>query len=203
MALQDMVMPLAPGPPAMFVFLTVAVMDHVRDGRDCCHSSIFPCQGFYGCDLECQEAVNLCISYWKSLGRLMIYHLHMQYFFFSLATVHHLFIFLAVCVILWCPVCFICTTFILYTALIPLGGNSPAAFDPTYIFMSSGRPQCSTQGPTAGSEASAVVKGNGRTQNGSLMHFFYLKVFILSLWFMQIKYKKKKNCITEIMHKLY
>lgn len=55
MALQDMAMPTAPGPPAMFAFLNEAVMDHLKDGLDLCYSSIFTCQRFYCCDLECRR----------------------------------------------------------------------------------------------------------------------------------------------------
>lgn len=147
MTLQEMTVPVAPGPPAMFVFLKKAVKNHVRDGLDWCYSSIFPCQQFYCCDPECQKAVNLCTSYWKSLGHLMIYHLNrqwVQYFFFGNSPS------LAVCHILWCSVCLISTTFILSALLIPLGRNLSTAFDPIYIFMSFRWPQCSMQGPTAG-----------------------------------------------------
>ena len=62
MALLDVAMLMAPGAPALFVSPSEAVMDHVSDGLDWAYSSIFPCQGFYCCHLECQEAVNLCTS---------------------------------------------------------------------------------------------------------------------------------------------
>lgn len=81
---KDMAMPVAPGTPAVFVFLNEAVMDHVRDGLDWCYGSIFPCQRVYCCDLECQEAVNLCTS--------LIHPLQLQYsiffFFWQLSIIY-------------------------------------------------------------------------------------------------------------------
>lgn len=141
MTLKEMTMPVAPGPPAMFVFLKKAIKNHVRDGLDWCYSSIFPCQWFYCCDPECLKAVNLCTSSWKSLGHLMIYHLNrqwVQYFILWQLSITYLYS--------WQSVIF----FDVPTLLIPLGRNLSTAFDPTYIFMSFRRPQCSVRGPTAG-----------------------------------------------------
>lgn len=147
-------MPMAPGPPAMFVFLN----DHVRDGLDWCCSSIFLCQRFYCCDLECQEAVNLWStpSYWKSHD-LPFTH-KVQYFFFADCP-SLIYILVSLWHILWGCVCPIGTLFILYTSLIPLGGNSSAVFDPSYIFISSGHPQCSTRRPTAGLKPTLWSRG--------------------------------------------
>ncbi len=135
MSLQDTAMPMAPGPPAMFVFLNGAVTDHVRDGLDWCYSSIFPCHRFYSCDPECQDTVNLCTSYWKSLGHLMIYPLHIQsnlFFFGNFPSL--IYILVSLCHILWCSVCL---QHFHAVYLINLSwGNASAAFDPTYIFIS-------------------------------------------------------------------
>lgn len=144
---------MASSPPSMSVFLNEAIKGHVRDGLDWCYSSIFPCQRFYCSDLQCQEAVNLWSipSYWK-YHDLPFTH-KVQYFILCQLSTTYIYIFyilVSLWHILWGCVCLIGTLFILYTSLIPLGGNSSAAFDPSYIFISSGHPQCSIQAPTAG-----------------------------------------------------
>lgn len=85
-----------------------------------------------------------------------------QCFFFFANCPSLIYLLASLCDILWHYVCLICTTFIQYPSLIPLGRHSPAAFDPTYIFISCGRPQCSTWGPAAGLKQ---CFGQGRWQD--------------------------------------
>lgn len=182
MSLQDMAMPMALGPPAMFVFLSGAVMDHVRDGLEWCYSSIFPCQRFYCCDPECQDAVNLCTSYWKSLGHLMIYHSHIQnniFFFgncpsliYNLVSLHHI------------PWCSLCLQHFHAVYLINLSwGNSSAAFDPTYIFISCWHPQCSTRGRTAGLKPVLWSRAMAGLRMGPRWYFCNLFPFLFKTFY--------------------
>lgn len=118
----------------------------------------------------------------------VIYHLHTQYsifFFFgncpsliyNLASVH----------LFWCSVCLICTTFILYPSLIPLGENLSAAFDPTYIFISCGRPQCSSGNQL---QVWSQCSGQGQWQDSErlmdhifAMYYIFIENYLFLMFF--------------------
>ena len=64
--------------PAMLVFpLNKAVMERLKDGLDCCCSSISPCHRVYCSDIEHEETFNLSLlrQYRNSHGHVVIYHL--------------------------------------------------------------------------------------------------------------------------------
>lgn len=128
MALQDMAMLMAPGPPAMFIFVNEAVMDHVRDRLDYYYTSIFHVIGFIAMILSVSRQ-SISAHYTENLSYHNLPFTLIGLYFFFASCQSLIYILVSLCHILWYYVFVICITSILYMSLIPPGKNS-TAFDP-------------------------------------------------------------------------
>lgn len=130
-----------------------------------------------GCSQSQQSVVKISLS---SCG-VPLAHTHNSILFPIFLLVYQLFMSLPICVIFFD---FLFVWFAPLSYFINLGRNSSTGHDPTYIFIRSGPPQCSTWIPTAVVKAVPLrkaVKVLSKADVYFYLTFFYMKMFTLNV----------------------